>query len=145
MYTKAAFSPEQTGPGFNSENMKVLQQFIRILLHKEICYHKVITEHLAINMESVHDRMMATMFLKKGLDEIEQEGHKHTRTEKERDKRMIMNAPWFRSVQMFECYKCLQFSPSPPGFCASRPVRNRNDEPRLGSAPGCAACYNLIR
>ena len=33
-----------------------MQSFIVILLHKENCYHKVITEHLAINMESAHDR-----------------------------------------------------------------------------------------
>lgn len=70
-----------------------LKPFICILLHKEICYHKVITRRLAINMKSVQDNMIVAMLReKKRSGETEQEGHRRTRTERKWRKRTTTRA-----------------------------------------------------
>lgn len=92
---------------------------------------------------------MAAMLRKKRSGETEQEGHRHTRTERKWRKRTTTSALLDAAVRRGGAYKCL-LSPSPLGMCAFLSGRDWKWQKKEAAfqMPGLlwAACcvYNLI-
>lgn len=126
-----------------------LKPFICILLHKEICYHKVITRHLAINMKSIQDNMMAAMLRKKkGVLELNKRVT-DTHVQKENDGNGRLRAPSWTRLRVRERLQMPSESLSARDVCflvwPGPKVTEEGSSASDASSPlGCLLCYNLI-
>lgn len=148
--TEAPAKPRRTAEDTTGATLK---PFICILLHKEICYHKVITRRLAINMKSVQDTMMLAMLRKKGGGGVVKLNKRVTdaHVQKEKGRKRTTTSALLDAAARQGGVNIFLWSPSPLRFLVCfllwpglKVTEVGSSASGAGSPPGCLLCYNLI-